>query len=229
MNARRTLGIQLLLLAGCAALVAQWAWAFPFPGPVVRPLLPPRARWPEAQIRGWAKTSEFPGDYWAFFNRDPERMVPTQPGLVAPADGLFRFHDRRDGRQYLVIALSFWDVHVQRFPCDGVVRAVLDDGDTFMDGEGEGLVYLEEKLCPVQKVVVLDTALGEVRVRLLTSISARRLQVFVKPGDAVRRGQRLGKILAGSTVVLEMAGSIPVSAKVGERVIAGETILGGAR
>jgi phosphatidylserine decarboxylase len=245
MKRRRVLLAQLSLLGLCAAALLQFGMSFPYPGPLIRPLLGPRERWPEQQVREWAVRSReenarrgnpestdalhFRSDFWAYFTRDPERTPPPGPGIVAPADGLFRFHDKSDGVQFVVVALSFWDVHVQRFPCDGLVTKIEDQGDSFTDGEGENLIYLAEKVCPVQKVVTLQTEWGEFKIRLITSISATRLKVFVAEGARVKKGQRLGQILAGSTVVLEMPSSIPLSIELGSRVVAGETVVSGGK
>ena len=238
---RSVLTGQLFLLGACAVAVIQFALAFPFPGPLVRPFLGPQDRWPEAQVKQWAEASRresddgakaghFRADFWAYFTRDPERVIPSGDDvLVAPADGLFRYHDRRDGKQFVVIALSFWDVHVQRFPCAGVVTKVEDVGDEYMDGEGKDLVYLKEKVCPVQKVVTMNTKWGEFKVRLITSLAATRLAVFVEAGATVEKGQRLGHILAGSTVVLEMPDSIALDVNLQDRVVGGETVLHGGK
>ncbi len=234
---RRVLTGQLCLLGACVVGLLQFALSFPFPGPMVRPFLGPQDRWPEAQVKQWAEASRlepdvgakadhFRPDFWEYFTRDPDRVIPTGDGvLVAPADGLFRYHDKRDGKQFVVIALSFWDVHVQRFPCDGVVTKVEDVGDEYMDAEGKDLVYLQEKVSPVQKVVTMTTKWGEFKIRLITSLAATRLAVFVEAGAEVKRGQRLGKILAGSTVVLEMPDSIALDVELNTHVLGGETIL----
>lgn len=96
-----------------------------------------------------------------------------------------------------------------------------------MDGEGREFAFLRDKPCPVQKRVVLAARVGEVAVRLITSLAARRIEAWVKPEDAVGRGQRIGRILLGSTVVLELPPQLPLRVQIGERVRAGETIVAG--
>ena len=67
----------------------------------------------------------------AFF-RDPSRTTPAEPGiLVAPADGKITetatldHHDDVGGPATRIgIFLSIFDVHVNRSPCAGVVRAI---------------------------------------------------------------------------------------------------------
>jgi phosphatidylserine decarboxylase len=212
-------------MACCIGAVVLWALSFPHPSPIVKPFLSPKLRWPEGQIREWATTGDFDADYWRYFTRDPQRTIPAGPNIVAPADGLLRYIDHKDGWTYVVIAMSFWDVHVQRSPCAATVLSMEDAGDTFMDGEGNDLVYLREKVCPVQKILHLDTEWGPFVLRLITSVSARRLETWVSPGEKLKKGQRLGRILAGSTVVLEMPDSLQLDVSVGERMVAGESIL----
>src|SRR5699024_4907605 len=136
------LAIQVLVLILLSTLVVTWAVRFPYPAPWLRPFLPPRLRWPEREIREWLRTGRFHKHFLDFFNRDPERTPPSAPGLVAPADGLVTSANVRDGTCYLVIALSFWDMHVQRSPAAGRIVAIQPGGDAFMDGEGRDFAFL---------------------------------------------------------------------------------------
>lgn len=145
--------------------------------------------------------------------------------MLAPADGLITSADVHDGIRYLVIALSFWDMHVQRSPLAGRVVSVTAHGETFMDGEGREFAFLREKTCPVQKRLVMATQSGLVAVRLITSLAARRIETWVNEGEEIGRGQRIGRILLGSTVVLELPAAIGLHVKVGDRVRAGETLV----
>jgi phosphatidylserine decarboxylase len=218
--------IQVLVLAGLAMFVVAWALRFPYPTAWLRPFLGPRRRWPEREIRGWLQNGRFHPGFLRFFNRDPERTPPPTPGLIAPADGLVTSAEARGGIRYLVIALSFWDMHVQRSPAEGRVVSIEPGGDEFMDGEGRDFSFLREKHCPVQTRVVLETEqFGHIAVRLITSLAARRIEVWPKEGDTVTRGQRLGRILLGSTVVLEMPEASPLRVTTGQRVRAGETLV----
>lgn len=217
------LTIQITVLLVLASALVLWAWYFPYPSPLIRQWLPPRKRWPEMQIRRWLAGGQFQTAFLRYFYRDPERHPPDGGSLIAPADGLITSTDVKNGVRYLVIALSFWDVHVQRSPAAGVVVSVDSSGDTFMDGEGREFAFLRAKRCPVQQRIVLRTAMGELAVRLITSLAARRIETWVKPGDTVDRSQRIGRILLGSTVVLELPVPFPLIARVGDRVRAGES------
>src|SRR5699024_10556217 len=217
--------IQLIVIAALVISVALLVRYFPYPSPLIRPLLPARKRWPQQQIRGWLKTGRFHSGYLAYFYRDPKRFPDADNGMLAPADGLLKSADVHDRIRYIVIALSFWDMHIQRSPLAGRVVSVAPHGDVHMDGEGRDFAFLRAKQCPVQQRIVLDTAIGRLAVRLITSVAARRIEVWVAPGETIDRGQRIGKILLGSTVVLEVPEHYVPAVPVGARVWAGQTML----
>lgn len=229
MPARRTLVVQLAIVAACVFAITLLAVNFPFPSPLIKPLLPPKARWPTDQIEQWVERGHFGSGYLAYFARDPERTIPQGENLVSPADGIVKNVVQREGTTYLVVGLSFWDVHVVRTPVDGVVKSVDDEGTyLFRDAskpELEQSIFLQGKAAPVQKIVTLATQSGEVRVRLITSYWASRLKVWVHPGQQLAKGQRLGRIVLGSTVVAELPGRVELAVKAGERVVGGETVI----
>jgi len=169
------------------------------------------------------KSGKFQRAFLSHFYSDPERVAPPGNSMLAPADGLVTSADVRGGVRYLVIALSFWDMHVQRSPVAGKVISVESHGDGFMDGEGREFAFLREKTCPVQKRLVIATDAGLVAVRLITSLAARRIETWVNEGEEVTRGQRIGRILLGSTVVLELPATSKLLVRRGDRVWAGET------
>lgn len=221
--------LQVFILACVAVAAVAWLIYFPYPSPLIRRWLPPRMRWPTDQIRGWLKTGRFQPAFLGHFYRDPERTAPPGDSLIAPADGVITSAEVHDGVRYLVIALSFWDMHVQRSPAAGRMIVLESHGDAFMDGEGREFAFLREKHCPVQQRVVIETGAGQLAVRLITSLAARRIETWVKVGDTVERGQRIGRILLGSTVVLELPAAATLLTKVGDRVRAGETPVAEAR
>src|SRR3546814_9235346 len=85
------------------------------------------------------------------------------------------------------------------------------------------LAFLQEKSCPVQKRLVIAADCGQVAVRLITNLAARRIETWVQDGETIARGQRIGRILLGSTVVLELPATTKLLVRTGDRVWAGET------
>lgn len=214
---------QCLLLCLVVVMVLMWGWSFPYPSALIRGFLSPGKRWPEAQIREWLKSGRFQRSFLRYFYRDPERICPPGKDILAPADGRVTSAEVREGICYVVIALSFWDMHVQRSPISGTVVKLESLGHEYMDGEGREFAFLKEKNCPVQKRIVIHGEWGTLAVRLITSFAARRIETWVNEGQSVVRGERIARILLGSTVVIELPEKLQRLVKAGERVMAGET------
>lgn len=220
---------QIVLLAACFFAVGEWAVNFPYPSPLIKPLLSPKLRWPDKQIAEAVQNETFESDFSKFFYRDPERTVPPGPDLVAPADGVVQLMTFRDNISFIVIGLSFWDVHVVRAPIAGEVIDVESEGQYYPKNptrtDRDVSFFIRGKAAPVQQIVTLQSALGIVRVRLITSYWASRIKVWVHPGQHIDKGQRLGRMLLGSTVVTELPGKTSFAVGPMQRVTAGETII----
>ena len=231
MKFSKVLLFQLCLIALSIFAVAEWATNFPYPSPLIKPVLSPRLRWPTEQVMEWIETQNIDPAFKKFFYRDPERHVPPGSGLVAAADGLVQVADYRDGVTFLVIGLSFWDVHVVRTPVAGIVQSVDNEGVFYprypSREDRDAAFFLRGKLAPVQQVVTLRSDLGDVKIRLVTSYWASRIKAWVHPGQHLEKGQRIGRILLGSTVIVELPGRIALDVAKGQHVVAGETPITG--
>jgi phosphatidylserine decarboxylase len=230
MNISITLIFQLGILAACGLVVMHWLVRFPNPSFMVAPLLPPQKRWPQPQLWKWLEEGSPDPGFIRFFMRDPERTPPAGGGLVSPVDGTVLLNAERNGRRFLVISLNVWDVHVARCPCAARVNDIVDAGDMLEPGRDDPLrddpyYFLRDKRSPRQRYLELETGQGEIRLRLVTSYLSRRIEFFCKSGDLVERGQRIGRMLFGSTCVLETGLSTQFCVTVGQRVEAGETLV----
>jgi phosphatidylserine decarboxylase len=160
-----------------------------------------------------------------WFFRDPDRMVPTEPGeIVSPADGLVtqvEWIETAGGtRLRFSIFLSIFDVHVNRAPVAGIVRAVEYREGKFLNAMKRVSAVLNE-----QTLVVIDADGYEVSYKQIAGLLARRIICTVKVGDRIERGQRVGMIKFGSRVdVLMPADAVPRASQ-GTRVHGGSTIL----
>jgi len=194
---------------------------------LVGPFLPPRRRWPTELVKEWVESEGFAPAFVRFFNRDPERTVPPGDAPVAPADGVVKDIISKDGMTWFVVGLSFWDVHVVRTPLAGRVTGVAIQGVSFFRDRSESheMAYLDGKAGPVQAVISLETAMGPIELRLITSWSASRLKVSAITGQDLAKGQRVGRIQLGSTVVVDFPGTPAFRVAKGERVVAGETVI----
>ena len=226
---RRILAIQIAILAVCVVAVGELALHFPFPSPLIKPVLSPRLRFPTAQVEAWVDSGDIDRDFMAFFSRDPDRIVPPGNNIVSPSDGVVQDIPTQDGTTYLVVGLSFWDVHVIRSPVEGIVKDITEEGLTLLRHPSADYlkqsIFLKGKPAPVQQIITLDTEHGEIKVRLITSYFASRLKTWVHIGQRLTTGERLGRIVLGSTVVTEFPGSPNLSVQTGTRVVGGETII----
>jgi len=163
--------------------------------------------------------------FFLWFFRDPERPVPAGPGeIVSPADGVVTASEwietTAGPRLRLSIFLNVFDVHVNRSPVAGTVKAVEYRKGGFMNA-----MKPESGLTNEQTLVVIDAGGYDVSYKQIAGLLARRIVCTVKPGDRVERGQRVGLIKFGSrTDVLMPADAMP-RIKVGDRVRGGASIL----
>jgi phosphatidylserine decarboxylase len=223
--------LKIAVILGCIWLLWDIVRKWPYPNALTRPLLPPRLAYPEPQIRQWVESGDFDPSFLRFFNRDPERRPPPGIDYLAPADGKLREVALHNGTTIFIVALSFWDVHVVRSPATGVVRDVHFAGAGLFRSAQKAKTWLgaEAKTAPVQAVITIDTDLGPVVVRMITSWWASRLKVAVGPGMDVRRGDRIGRIVLGSTTTFDVPGKHSAVAPVGSQVVAGETVIARAQ
>ncbi len=217
--------LQLGIIALCLAALWSVASNWPYPNHLVRPFLPPTAAYPEAQIKEWVEGGDFDPQFLAFFDRDPRRTPPPGDSILSPADGHLKYIVRYQGKTYFVIGLSFWDVHVIRLPVSGTVTSVEFKGSTlFRDRNAtDGAPYLRDKVSPVQAVIKITTPHGEVGMRMITSWWASRLKVSIWPGKVIKRGDRVGRIVLGSSTTVDLPGDATFFIKPKGRVVAGET------
>jgi phosphatidylserine decarboxylase len=164
----------------------------------------------------------------ALFFRDPERRSPDVPGgVLAPADGrvVQIWNDITDqfvGRSIQVsIFLSPLDVHVNRSPIAGLVADVHYKPGQFLPAYRSDASLLNE-----QCSVALQGEAMRVLVRQIAGVLARRIVCRVRAGEKLAAGERFGMIRFGSRVDLFLPRETLVQVAVGDRVRAGESVIG---
>jgi len=149
--------------------------------------------------------------FTAYFFRDPERDIGE--GIVSPADGKV---DYISGNR-LEIFMSPLDCHVNRSPVSGEVKSV-----KFFEGKTPPAFMRVEGVR--KNEIVIRNSDGDFKIQQIAGFFARRIVCYVKPGDRVVKGQRIGMIRFGSRVALEVPDGFVFAIKVGEKVKAGETV-----
>ena len=165
----------------------------------------------------------------AYFFRDPERTGERGPSLVvSPADGKLIMITEVDeptfvkGRAVrLSIFMNVFNVHVNRYPVEGVVRYIHYNKGKFFNAAAE-----KSSLENEQMSVGIETSRYRVLVRQIAGLIARRIVTYSKLGETIRQGDRMGIIRFGSRVDVFLPAGSTVRAKVGDNTVAGVTILG---
>lgn len=221
---RRRLPLQAAILAVCAGAVGLWAWHFPYPSPLVKPFLSAELRWPVKQVEQWARDGDAEAAFLDYFMRDPDRTVPAGNNVVSPVDGTVLSIREGGGLRYAVISLSVWDVHVARSPFDATVTGLAEGG--VLGGSREPPLYwLDEKLAPAFKRLDVTTPEGPAVMYLVTSALSQRILLDVGAGDGLTKGQRIGRMLFGSTAIVGVPDRFQYLVEVGQRVVGGETVI----
>lgn len=180
---------------------------------------------------GWPKTALLPlllAAFMGYFFRDPERTPPAVPGaILAPADGRVvevrpDVQDAFVGRARQVsIFLSPLDVHVNRSAIAGRVVTVDYRPGAFLPAYRPEASARNE-----QTSLAIDGEGGRVVMRQIAGVLARRIVCLARAGDTLRAGERFGMIKFGSRMDVVMPARARLQVQVGDRVRAGETILG---
>ncbi len=204
-------GRKFTVIAAFATLVAFWA-------------LPDMFGWLFVGISIWVAT----------FFRDPIRTTPQDPALiVAPADGLVTMISRVAAPPELAgdltgeftrvsIFMSVFDVHINRSPVAGVVRRIAYVPGKFLNADLDKASEDNER----QHFLVQRDDGTSVAFTQIAGLVARRIMAFVKEGDRVAVGERVGLIRFGSRVDVFLPDGTASQVLLGQRAIAGETILG---
>jgi phosphatidylserine decarboxylase len=166
--------------------------------------------------------------FMGFFFRDPERRAPDVAGaILAPADG--RVVDVRSDladpfvgpARQVSIFLSPLDVHVNRSPVAGHVVGVEYRAGAFLPA------YRPEAAERNERATILIEGDGiRVAVRQIAGVLARRVVCRVRAGDRLAAGERFGIIKFGSRLDVVVPSSVGLAVRPGDRVRAGETVLG---
>ena len=199
----------------------------------------------------WLLTTALSIGFLAYrFFRDPERNVPERADvLLSPADGEVVYVrtsragllpvSEKHGRSYSLteltktdvqmedavvvgIAMSFLDVHVNRAPVAGRVVTV-----RHVAGGFASLRLPRAALDNERATTVIDTGIFQVAVVQIASRLVRQIVTFVREGQTLAAGDRLGVIRLGSQVdlVLPVRDDVRVCVAVGDRMRAGETVV----
>ncbi len=168
--------------------------------------------------------------FMAFFFRDPEREVPTDPNLVvAPADGrVTRVKSVDSGSEasatLVSIFLSPLDVHINRAPIAGKITNV-----SFVNGKFLMATNEKASLVNEQNALTIEGEKITVVCKQIAGILARRIVCWKHVGERVALGERFGLIKFSSRTDVLLPETVQVLVLEGNRVRGGTTIIGRIR
>ena len=172
----------------------------------------------------------------ASFFRDPVRTTPHGDKLiVAPADGLITMIARVSpppelrGAEALAdaectrvsIFMSVFDVHINRSPITGRIRRIAYVPGKFVNADLDKASEDNER----QHFLVEGPDGLKIGFTQIAGLVARRIISFVREGDDVEAGQRIGLIRFGSRVDVYLPAGTSPRVLLGQRAIAGETVI----
>ena len=159
------------------------------------------------------------------FFRDPERMIPTEPGaVVSPGDGrvVVVMDEENAGRpgKRVSIFLAVWNVHVNRSPAAGTITKM-----EYRHGKFLAAMRARASVENEQNVFTLSTEAGEMVFKQIAGLIARRVVCWKKQGEKVARGERIGLVRFGSRVDVWVPKEAEILVKLGENVKGGSSVL----
>lgn len=168
--------------------------------------------------------------FTGWFFRNPPRRIPGEPNLiVSPGDGRVLAVAEEEEPRFLKaravrvsIFLSPLNVHINRTPCAGLVKAI-----GYVPGRFLVASRPEATLQNEQTAALFETDAGyRILCVQVAGYVARRIVCWLSEGERVERGERYGMIRFGSRMDLYMPIGTQVRVKAGDRVTGGESIIG---
>ena len=167
-----------------------------------------------------------------WFFRDPKRNTPQDENIIiSSADGKVCLIDEAYPPEELPIEsqkmkricvfMNVFNVHVNRSPVQGNVDHIVYKEGKFLNASLDKASDKNER-----SSLVLNTQNGtKIIVVQIAGLIARRILSFISPNMLLNQGERFGLIRFGSRVDIYLPLDAVEKCKVGDKVVAGESIL----
>ena len=167
-----------------------------------------------------------------WFFRDPKRNKPQDSSLIiSSADGKVCLIDeayppqetplKEEKMKRICVFMNVFNVHVNRSPVQGEVQNIIYKKGQFLNASLDKASEKNER-----NSLVIKTENGtQVVVVQIAGLIARRILSFISPADRLFQGERFGLIRFGSRVDIYLPLDAIEKCKVGDKVVAGESIL----
>ncbi|MBT3306898.1 MAG: phosphatidylserine decarboxylase [Alphaproteobacteria bacterium] len=167
-----------------------------------------------------------------YFFRDPERVAPTQEGLIiSPADGVVQLIDQAsppdeleigDAKRWRVcVFMNVFNVHVNRVPISGTISKLSYRPGKFLNASLDKASEFNER----QSLALTMGDGRDIAFVQIAGLVARRILCDVHEGQSMKTGERFGMIRFGSRVDVYLPEGVEPRVLVGQTSIGGETII----
>jgi phosphatidylserine decarboxylase len=169
------------------------------------------------------------------FFRDPPRVIPVRDGLVvAPADGRISLvrnavppRELGLGEQALPrvsVFMSVFDCHINRTPLNGRIERIVYKAGKFLNADLDKASEDNER-----NSFVIANGRDRIGVVQIAGLVARRIVSFVREGQVIAVGERIGMIRFGSRVDVYLPSGVRPLVAEGQISVAGETVIADLR
>lgn len=186
----------------------------------------------------------------SLFFRDPKRLPPDiDNAIIAPADGYIRYIKHIDkgkipvtikGRTHIAIeeftdsallnngcwligiVMTYIDVHINRAPVDGEILFLKHIKGNFLSLKYDQAIVTNDRVS-----MIIRNDKFKIGIVLITSRLVRKILVWVKKGDVVNFGQKIGKIVFGSQtdIIIPALPGLKFEVKEKQQVYAGKSVI----
>jgi len=167
-----------------------------------------------------------------YFFRDPERVTPDAQGLViSPADGVVSLIEPavpprelglpEEALTRVSVFMSVFNCHVNRAPVAGKVEKIAYKPGRFLNASLDKASEDNER----NSLVIRMEDDRILTVTQIAGLVARRIVSFTQEGAVLDRGERFGLIRFGSRLDIYLPEGVESSVKIGQTMIAGETVI----
>ena len=167
-----------------------------------------------------------------WFFRDPSRNTPVDANLIiSSADGKVCLIDeayppkevsmKQEKMKRVCVFMNVFNVHVNRSPVAGVIKDIVYKEGQFLNASLDKASEKNER----NSLIINSENGADIVVVQIAGLIARRILGFVSKNQNLNQGERFGLIRFGSRVDIYMPLNSTVKCSVGDKVVAGESVL----
>jgi len=141
--------------------------------------------------------------------------------MVSPASGrILRVIEGEEGEERTIsIFMHLHNLHVTAAPLDGIVKRITPEMGTYKPA------FMRISDFNTRNTIELDTRYGAIKVVQIAGFFTRRIKCEVEEGQAISKGERMGKICFGSRVDVSVPDGFELCVGSGARVKCGKTVI----